>query len=151
MNVNTKEIYSEVYGILNLLGEDYISKLPKSLFEMIEDEKSSTYNPQYNETEILNAKNIKRESMAMIALFHLNYWCNSDEEKKELKQLFKDNEAKAQVEIREKYNTNNLFERRKQETIVKTKAISSNVAMVEYKDSLFRRFINKILKLFTLH
>ena len=151
MNVNTKEIYSEVYGILNLLGEDYISKLPKSLFEMIEDEKSSTYNPQYNETEILNAKNIKRESMDMIALFHLNYWCNSDEEKKELKQLFKDNEAKAQVEIREKYNTNNLFERRKQETIVKTKAISSNVAMVEYKDSLFRRFINKILKLFTLH
>ena len=56
---------------------------------MIEEEKSSTYNPQYREDQSLNEQNIKRESLSMIALFHLNYWCNSDEEKEQLKQLFK--------------------------------------------------------------
>ena len=49
MNVATQEMYSEVYSILNLLGNSYIEKLPKSLFKMIEEEKSSTYNPQYRE------------------------------------------------------------------------------------------------------
>ena len=70
---------------------------------MIEEEKSSTYNPQYREDQSLNEQNIKRESLSMIALFHLNYWCNSDEEKEQLKQLFKNNEEKHQAEIREKY------------------------------------------------
>lgn len=103
MNVATQEMYSEVYSILNLLGNSYIAKLPKSLFKMIEEEKSSTYNPQYREDQSLNEQNIKRESLSMIALFHLNYWCNSDEEKEQLKQLFKNNEEKHQAEIREKY------------------------------------------------
>lgn len=94
MNVATQEMYSEVYSILNLLGNSYIAKLPKSLFKMIEEEKSSTYNPQYREDQSLNEQNIKRESLSMIALFHLNYWCNSDEEKEQLKQLFENNEEK---------------------------------------------------------
>lgn len=33
MNVATQEMYSEVYSILNLLGNSYIAKLPKSLFK----------------------------------------------------------------------------------------------------------------------
>ena len=89
MNVNTQEMYSEVYSILNLLGNNYIAKLPKSLFKMIEEEKSSTYNPQYSEDKSLNEQNIKRESLSMIALFHLNYWCNSNEEKEQLKKILK--------------------------------------------------------------
>ena len=36
----------------------------------------------------------------MIALFHLNYWCNSQEEKQELNDLFKENEIKYQPELR---------------------------------------------------
>ncbi len=37
MNIKTKEIYSEVYQVLNLLGNEYIDKLPKSLFNMLEE------------------------------------------------------------------------------------------------------------------
>lgn len=148
MNVNTQEMYSEVYSILNLLGNNYIAKLPKSLFKMIEEEKSSTYNPQYSEDKSLNEQNIKRESLSMIALFHLNYWCNSNEEKEQLKQLFKSNEEKHQAEIREKYNPDNLFKNRKPEIIEETKTIANDVAMVEYKESIFKRFINKIKSIF---
>ena len=117
---------------------------------MIEEEKSSTYNPLYREDKSLNEQNIKRESLSMIALFHLNYWCNSNEEKEQLKQLFKNNEEKHQAEIREKYNPDNLFKNRKQETIVETQTIANEVAMVEYKESIFKRFINKIKSIFHL-
>ena len=76
MDEMTQEIYSEVYSILNLLGDYFINKLPTSLYEMIKKEKSSTYNPQYSKKIDLNEQNIKRESLSMIAIFHLNYWCN---------------------------------------------------------------------------
>lgn len=144
MNVGTQEMYSEVYSILNLLGKSYIAKLPKSLFKMIEKEKSSTYNPQYSENQSLNEQNIKRESLSMIALFHLNYWCNSDEEKEQLKKLFKSNEEKHQAEIREKYNLDNLFKKNKQETIQEANVNSKNLTIVEYKESILKKFIDKI-------
>ena len=34
MKVETKEIYSEVYQILNLLGTEYTEKLPATLMNM---------------------------------------------------------------------------------------------------------------------
>ena len=35
MNTKTKEIYSEVYSVLNMLGNDYINKIPDNLYKMI--------------------------------------------------------------------------------------------------------------------
>lgn len=149
MNVQTQEIYSEVYSILNLLGESYIKKLPVSLFNMIKEEKRQDYNPKYDSKINLEQQNIKRETLSMIALFHLNYWCNSDEEKNELKTLFKTNEEKHQAEIREKYNPDNLFKKRS--TQQEEYAVTNEVAMVEYKEPLFRRFINKIKRIFHIN
>lgn len=37
MNIKTKEIYSEVYQVLNLLGNEYIDKLPTSLINMLKE------------------------------------------------------------------------------------------------------------------
>lgn len=146
MNVQIQEIYSEVYSILNLLGESYIKKLPISLFNMIKEEKRQDYNPKYDSKINLEQQNIKRETLSMIALFHLNYWCNSDEEKKELKTLFKTNEEKHQAEIREKYNPDNLF--KKHSLQQEESAIPNEVAMVEYKEPLFKRIINRIKSIF---
>ena len=149
MNVQTQEIYSEVYSILNLLGESYIKKLPVSLFNMIKEEKRQDYNPKYNSKINLEQQNMKRETLSMIALFHLNYWCNSDEEKNELKTLFKTNEEKHQAEIREKYNPDNLFKKRstQQEEYVAT----NEVAMVEYKEPFLKRIFNKIKRMFHIN
>ena len=149
MNVQTQEIYSEVYSILNLLGESYIKKLPVSLFNMIKEEKMQDYSPEYDSKINLKQQNIKRETLSMIALFHLNYWCDSDEEKNELKTLFKTNEEKHQAEIREKYNPDNLF--KKHSLQQEEKLITNEIAMIEYKEPLFKRFINKIKNIFHIN
>ena len=148
MDIKTKETYSEVYSILILLGESYITKLPKSLYNMIIEEKLNEYNPKYSSSIALEQQNIKKEALSMIALFHLNYWCNSQEEKEELKALLKNNEEKHQAEIREKYNPDNLFKNRKQNVVNEPEAISEPVAMVEYKESIFKRILNKIKDIF---
>lgn len=149
MNVQTQEIYSEVYSILNLLGESYIKKLPVSLFNMIKEEKRQDYNPKYDSKINLEQQNIKRETLSMIALFHLNYWCNSDEEKNELKTLFKTNEEKHQAEIREKYNPDNLFKKRNSQQ--EENIITNEASMVEYKEPFFKRIFNKIKRMFHIN
>ena len=90
-------MYSEIYSILQMLGEFYINKIPIDLFNMIKEEKLENYNPHYEFTEILNMKN---ETISMLALLYLKFWCNSPEEKKILKKLFKNNEEKYQAKIK---------------------------------------------------
>ena len=48
MDVKTQETYSEVYSVLNMLGDKYIKRLPTSLFNMIVKEKKQDYNPVYD-------------------------------------------------------------------------------------------------------
>ena len=143
MNIKTKEIYSEVYQVLNLLGNEYIDKLPKSLFNMLEEKRNINYEPKYTEDLPLNKQNIKKETLSIIALLHLNYWCENENEKNELKQIFKNNEDNYQNELREKYNPDNIFKKHIQENIVK-----NEVSLVEYKESIFKRLINKIKSIF---
>ena len=144
MDIKTKETYSEVYSILNMLGEDYITKLPSKLYNLIKEEKSAEYNPQYDGTIALEQQNIKKETLSMIALFHLNYWCNSEEEKQELNNLFNENEQKYQTELREKYNPDNIFKNRNNNV----ENIGKERALIEYKEPFFKRIINKIKGLF---
>lgn len=151
MNINTKEMYSEVYGVLDMLGENYISKLPSSLYNMIKEEKLETYNPNYDATISLDKQNLKRETLSMIALFHLNYWCDSEEEKNKLKELFKSNEEKHQLEIREKYNPDNIFKKHNQVKEIKDNIVKNENSLVEYKETFFTRFINKIKNIFHIN
>lgn len=144
MNVQTQEIYSEVYSILNLLGESYIAKLPTSLFNMIREEKRQDYNPKYDLKTNLGQQNIKRETLAMIALLHFNYWCDSEEEKNKLKEIFKTNEEKYQAEIKEKYNPDNLFKNRKQTTTEQSQPVQDDVALVPVKETFITKIIKKL-------
>ena len=62
MNIKTKEIYSEVYQVLNLLGNEYIYKLPTNLINMLKEKREINYNPQYTDDIPLNEQNIKKET-----------------------------------------------------------------------------------------
>ncbi len=146
MNIKTKEIYSEVYQVLNLLGNEYINKLPNSLLNMLKEKRNINYNPQYIEDIPLNKQNIRKETLAIIALLHLNYWCDNEKEKLELKQILKNNEDRYQQELRNKYNPEDIFKKNKQENIVE-----NQVSMIEYKEPLFKRFISKIKSIFHMN
>ena len=143
-------IYSEVFSILNLLGDEFINKLPKQLYELIKREKSSTYNPVYNSIKNLEEQNVRKESISMIAMFHLNYWCDDNEEKQKLRNIFIENEEKYQKEIEEKYSIKNIFNNRNT-TLPKEQEVEEVVenALIEVKkENIFTRIINKIKNFF---
>lgn len=145
MNEKTKQIYSEVYQVLNLLGNEYINKLPNSLLNMLKEKRNINYIPQYKEDIPLNKQNIKKETLSIIALLHLNYWCENEKEKHQLKQIFKNNEDRYQSELICKYNPENIFEKHKEENIVQ-----NQVSIIEYQVPLFKRVISKIKSMFKI-
>src|SRR5699024_9613262 len=110
--------------------------LPKSLLNMLKEKRDINYNPQYIEDIPLNKQNIKKETLAILALLHLNYWCENEKEKLELKQVLKNNEDMYQQDIRNKYNPENMFIKNKREKIVE-----NQVSMIEYKEPLFKKII----------
>ena len=143
MKVRTKEMYSEVYSILKLLGDEYITKIPKNLLDMIIQEKLDDYNPEYVLTINIDEQNIGRDTMAMIALLYLKYWTNSIKERNELEAMFKDNEKEYQAEIRKKYNPDNIFKKDNE-----TAKVEETFMIPVYKKSFLKRIIEKIKSIF---
>lgn len=146
MNENTKKVYSEVYQVLNVLGDEYIRRLPKSLYNMLEEKRDTTYNPKYTDEITLDMQNINKESLNILALLQFNYWCDSYEEKLELQNILEENEKIHEENLRKKYNSENLFKNKK--NVYTKEAIENNMAIAEYKENIFRKFINKIKNIF---
>ncbi len=150
MENTVKDIYSEVYAILNMLGKEYINKLPNDIYNIIKEEKSSEYNPVYATTVSLDRQVVKKESISIIAFLHLNYWCD-EEEKIKLRELFDENEDKYQEELQQQEEQK--VEQENEEIQDDNNEIEIGkefLSMVVYKEENFvQRIFNKIRKLFS--
>ena len=62
----------------------------------------------------------------------------------------KENEIKYQSELREKYNPDNIFKNRNNLTQKEESIENKPVALIEYKENIFKKMINKILVFFKL-
>lgn len=144
MENTVKDIYSEVYAILNMLGKEYINKLPKDIYNIIKEEKSTEYNPVYETTVALDKQDVKKETISIIAFLHLNYWCNEDEKIK-LRELFDENEDKYQEEQEVEQEDEEIQDDNNEIEIGK-----EFLSMIVYKEENFaQRIFNKIRRLFS--
>ena len=133
--------YAEIDEILNLLEDDYRERVPKKVRDFFKEEKIKDYHPEIDIEKPLIEQNLKRETMVLLAILNLNYWCENEEEKQRfLNELDKNEEEKKELE--EKYNPDNIFKKKK------TENIDTNLQMVEYKENVFIQFFNKIKNLF---
>ena len=156
MVITTKEMYSEVYGVIKALGKEYIKKLPNTVLKVIIENREENYNPKYNMSISLKEQDVNRKTLAMIALLHYNYWCDTEEDRQKLKTILENNEEKRQREMKEKYSNDKIFNNRnikKEENIdqieVKNEVLlDSNI--VEYKQSFFSKIVDKIKKWFNI-
>lgn len=134
--------YAEIDEILNLLEDDYREKVPKKVRDFFKEEKMKDYHPEIDIEKPLIEQNLKRETMVLLAILNLNYWCENEEEKQSfLNELNKNEEEKNELE--EKYNPDNLFKKKQDESI------QNNLQIIEYKKPNFiQRLLTKIKKFF---
>lgn len=143
---STRQAYSEIDTFIELLDEYSKNKIPQKLRKFFKMEKDKEYIKNINPNIPIKEQNLKKETLALIAMLNLQYWCEDENEKQRLKAIYAENEIRYQDELREKYNPDNLFKNKQKE--VKEKI--EEIAMIEYKeDSLFtkiKEFILNILK-----
>ena len=145
MMTETEKTYSEVYGILNMLGNEYISKIPSGLYEMIKNKRGSEYSPRYNENMVLEKQNVSKKALSMVALIHLNYWCDSVEEKNELKKIFKENEEEKNKKLREEYSIENLFNKNMNKIDNQSnEELKTNALMEVKEENIIKKIFSKI-------
>lgn len=135
----TSKNYLEIYGILHKLGKNYIEKIPKKLYNYIEENKLNDY------TEFDHNLTISKETISFIALLHYNYWCKTEQEKQELSNIFKENEEESNKELHEKYNID-VFAK-KQDKQIKQKDEDTQLVIVKDENwyKKFTIFIKNIL------
>ena len=148
MENQKEQMYREVYSILKLLGEEYIQKLPKSLYKMIEDQVIQKERIQYASLDEIDENNVLEDSISMIALFHFNYWCESEEEKKELKLLFLENEQRKEEEKRKKYNPEDIFKRSTTKVEEQIQE-GQNLPIEKKKETYFTKLIQFFSRIFS--
>ena len=141
--------YSEVDAILNLLEDKYKEKVPEKVRTFFKEEKMVDYKPTIDVNTPLIQQNLKRETIVLLAILNINYWCENEEEKQFfLNELAKNEEEKKRLE--EKYNPDNLFKNKNNNDVSPDKIVEpQNISMVEYKkQGIFKRILDKITRFF---
>lgn len=145
------QAYTEVNSFLKVISENEREKIPKKLRKVFEEKSSMEFEKQYNLNEPLYKQEISRQALAIIALLHINYWCKNEQEKNEVWNLLKQNEQKNEEEKRQKYDIENIFNNRHTKVInsnAEIETVQEQTDMIVYKESIFKRIINKIKNLF---
>ena len=146
MIIDTMMAYSELYEILNLLDKDYKEKVPDKVRTFFEEERLKDYKPEIDTDTPLIDQNLKRETIVLLAILNLNYWCDTPEEKQEILDELSNNE-KEKKELLEKYNPDNLFN--KKQNKANEEPMQESTELIVYKETNFViKLLNKIKQLF---
>ena len=158
--------FSEVLTILNHMNSKYSAKLPTPLIKYLYENKDSNYLCNIDFSIPLKDNNLDPNTLTLLAMLLINFWCESPEEKQELINLYFENEQNYQKALSEKYDPNLMFDKVIEEnsniepkTIIDSGVIGENQEPIKEQeptdmvknDNLkwYQRLINKIKSIFT--
>lgn len=95
-----RKAYTEVNEILKMLPKEYVQKVPIKLRDMFEKTRINDYKVDLNPNKSIKEQNVVYETRVILTILKLNYWCESEEEKRRLKEKLINNNKKLQ----EKYD-----------------------------------------------
>lgn len=139
--------YKQLITILNNMEPEYKEKIPKKLMKLFEENSAEDYEFHLDLTRPLQEQELNSKTLALLAMLNLNYWCETEEEKQELIKHYTENERKYQEELRKKYNTDNIFQKNNKEN-KQEETTEEQVSLVEHRESVIRKLINKIKSIF---
>lgn len=133
------EACTEINEIFKFISREELEKIPMELKEFLRNNIDESYNFKVDITKQLDSQPLKRETKDILVYLYTDYWC-PESEKEELKKIFRVNYEKEQLELRKKYNPEDIFKKRQNE-------ITDNETMIiKYKESIFKRIIKKIFR-----
>lgn len=135
--------YSEVLEILKYISVDEYNKIPKSQIELFETNANNEYEFTYNPNKTLDEQNVSKIAKGIIAILFRDYWA-TDEQKRKITNKQNYDRQLMEKDKNERYNANYIFKKK----VNKNSINIENTSIIEYKESLISKIINKIKKIF---
>ena len=138
-----KIAYSEVLEILKYISKEEFNKIPNDMIEMFKENAMTSNNFIYDPNKTLQEQNVSELSRYIIAILFRDYWATENQRQRILaKQKYE-----RQKRTEEMYSYDNIFKKNNNDNISKQiEESSTEIQMVEYKEPVFKRIINKLLK-----
>lgn len=142
VNTEYKIAYSEVLEILKYISKEEFNKVPQDMLEMFKTNASDENQFIYNPNKTLQEQNVSEIARTIIAILFRDYWATENQRQKILDKQYFDREK-----IREKmYSPDNIF--KKQNIQNKENSTINEIAIVEYKESIFTKIKNWFKRIF---
>ena len=141
---NRKNAYTEVYTILQELNEEEYNKIPPEVIETIEANRNEDYEYELDDEVELKDQPMLPETKAILFNLFRDYLATPEQKAKIIRMQ---NEARQKNELKKQqmYNRDVFTNRQKEDTVQQN---NETMQIVEYKENLFKRIINKIKKFF---
>lgn len=134
--LNLPKAYKEVIKVIEYLPEELYVKIPEEILENLYENMDKDY-----EFEITNSKTVKflKETEDILAVIYRDYLA-SENEKRKIELLERQEETELEEEKRKKYSPDNIFEKRTDEY----EKISIVLPTIVEKKNIFKRFLDYI-------
>lgn len=147
-NVEYAIAYKEVFEILKYIPNADYNKIPKEKIELYKTMQDKNYNFKYDPSKTLDEQNVSKRAKAIIGLLFRDYWATDIQREKILaKQKYE--RQRIEEEKAQNYQYEDLFKKNRTEIQqAEVKDNVENVSLVEYKESVFTKILNKIKSIF---
>lgn len=95
---NIKLACSEVYCLLEILGDAYKNKLPSKFLKFVNENRDTDFSIEVNENDFENLK-ISKDGLVLISFLNLKYWVDDENEKQRLMEIYKKNDEIKQEKL----------------------------------------------------
>ena len=142
---NRKNAYTEVYTILQELNEEEYNKIPPEVIKTIEANRNEEYEYELDDELDLKDQPMLPETKAILFNLFRDYLANPEQKTKIIRMQ---NEARQKNELKKQqmYNTDVFANKQKKETVQQN---NEERQIVEYKENIFKRILNKIKRFFS--
>ncbi len=148
VDIKYANAYSEVLEILKYIPVEDYNKIPKTKIELFKTNANNDYSFTYNPSKTLEEQEVSKLTKGIIAILFRDYWATEIQRNKIITKQNYDR-IKIEKEKQEKYNADIFKNRNNRYEYNGEKDNNTNeLAMIKYKESLFKKLINKIKCIF---
>jgi len=143
MEIVYRQAFAEVLEVLKHTSKSIVEKIPEKFIMFLKDNKDDEYIADIDFSKPNWEDEVKQETQAILALIYRDYIV-SPEKKSELIREEQEEQIRIEKEIREKYNPDNIFKNKKEETVIE----NTNLPVEIKKETFFKKLISFIKELF---
>ena len=135
----------EVEYILKKLDDEYVRKIPKEIWDYIEENKDKNYIYNYDESKTLAQQKLSIDTISILTYINMEYLLD-EKDKKEMEELLRKDYIIAE-EKKGKYNSDDIFKNKSRANLSEQEEnnLPIEVKIEKWYDKIFE-FLRKIFK-----